>query len=305
MKAIKPLGYAFGGLSAVYAGYYTVLYLIRWEWQRALISGVLLLVVEVFLATVLLLSQVSRLENRLERSDARMDDVRKRLEQTRTPASNRFTWLSSADMTELNGTHRTFVFVPVLMVAGAALSGLAVVIQKVAGATIRPGAEHRLTGRLAALTAPPVTATLPLQDRPAIQPARAGRKTRALATAVGGLLLVPPLWSTLADATQTRPEHAPDAASTTMVFEVETRGDDSLQVVQLAANDLWETCRRSTAALNDNATLNRMHDGVYIGIIRPALPSHDLMRLRGCIEDANTNRTSAVVLGEGQAESRD
>ncbi|WP_432194298.1 hypothetical protein [Streptomyces sp. bgisy027] len=304
MKAIRLVGYTFGGLSAVYAGYYTVLYLTRWEWQRALISAALLIVVEVFLATVLLLARFSRLEDRIEQSDARVEEVRQRLEQTRAPALNRFNWLSSTDLTELNGTHRTFVFVPVLMVAGAALSGIAMVIQKVAGATGRPGAERRLAGRLAALTAPPVTAAVPLETRPAVPPARNGRKALAVATGVGGLLLVPLLWSALADATQTRPERAPEAAVTTMVFRVETYGDQSDQAVQLAATDLWETCQRSTAATNDNATLNRMDDGVYTAVIRPALPPHDVMRLRGCLQDANTNRTSAVVLGEGQAERR-
>jgi hypothetical protein len=77
-------------------------------------------------------------------------------------------WLRSGDLTRLNGTERTFVFVPVLMVAGAALSGLALVIQKVAGATARPGAERRLAGRLAALTAPPGAGPTPLEDRPAV-----------------------------------------------------------------------------------------------------------------------------------------
>lgn len=305
MKALRLVGYTFGGLSVAYAGYYTVLYLTRWEWQRALISGVLLLVVEVFLATVLLLTRVSRLDNRLEQSDARIEDVRKRLEQTRTPTPNRFTWLTSADLSELNGTQRTFVFVPVLMVAGAVLSGLAMVIQKVAGATGRPEAERRLAGRLATLAVPPVTGTVPLEDRPAVPPARTGRKMLALTTAVGSLLLAPALWSALADATQTRPERAPNAASTTMVFRVETHGDQGLQAVELAANDLWETCRRSTAAQNDNAILQRMKDRVYAGVIRPALPSHDVMRLRGCIQDANTDRTSAVVLGDGQTEPQD
>lgn len=85
MKAIRLVGYTFGGLSAAYAGYYTVLYLTRWQWQRALISAALLLIVEVFLATMLLLTRFARLENRLVQSDARIDDVRKRLEQTRTP----------------------------------------------------------------------------------------------------------------------------------------------------------------------------------------------------------------------------
>ncbi|MFF4357576.1 hypothetical protein [Streptomyces sp. NPDC001604] len=72
----------------------------------------------------------------------------------------------------------------------------------------------------------------------------------------------------------------------------------------LAAQDLWESCRRSTAARNGNATLHRMNDGVCTGVIRPALPPHDVMRLRGCLQDANTNRTSAVILGEGQAKHR-
>ncbi|MFK4104795.1 hypothetical protein ACI2L1_32940 [Streptomyces sp. NPDC019531] len=39
-------------------------------------------------------------------------------------------------------------------------------------------------------------------------------------------------------------------------------------------------------------------------MIRPALPEHDVMRLRGCIEDASTNRPSAVLLGESQAAAR-
>ncbi|MCX5316425.1 hypothetical protein [Streptomyces sp. NBC_00154] len=113
-----------------------------------------------------------------------------------------------------------------------------------------------------------------------------------MAASVGGLLLIPLLWSALADATPTRPESAPDAVGTTMVFTVETRDGD----VRLAADDLWETCRRSTAAHNDDADLTRVRESVYVGAIRPALPPHDVMRLRSCIEDANTNRVNAVVL---------
>ncbi|WP_133258321.1 hypothetical protein [Streptomyces sp. V2] len=138
----------------------------------------------------------------------------------------------------------------------------------------------------------------------AVPPARVGRKLLAVTAGLAGLLLVPLLWSALADATQTRAEEAPRAASTTMVFRVDTYGDKSATAVRLAAQDLWETCRRSTAAQNSDANLSALRDGVYTGVIRPALPSHDVMRLRGCLEDANTNRASAVVLGEGQAESR-
>lgn len=307
MKSLRIVGYAFGGLSAVYAGYYMVLYLTRWEWQRAIMSGVLLLVVEIFLATVVLLTRFSRLEERMEQSDARVEEVRQRLQQTRAPHPNRFRWMDSAQMQELDGTQHTFVFVPVLMAAGAALSGIAMVIQKLAGATARPGAERRLAGRLAALTAPPLgprVGRAPLESRPPVPPARARRKLLGVAAATGGLILVPVLWTALADATQTRAQETPDSASTTMVFRVETKGDGGDTAVQLAAQNLWETCRRSTAAQNDNASLSRLNEGIYTGVVRPALPEHDVMRLRGCIEDASTNRTAAVVLGEGQALSR-
>ncbi|MFD8043116.1 hypothetical protein ACF063_42345 [Streptomyces chartreusis] len=307
MNSARLISYVFGGLSALYAGYYVVLYLVRWEWQRALICGVLLLIIEVFLATVTLLARFSRLDGRLSRSDARMEEIRRRLEETRAPAPNRFRWMHSADFTELNGTHRTFVFVPILMVAGAALSGAALVIQKVASATVRPGAERRLAGRLTALTAPsdaPGAGAPRLEDRPAVPRVNPGRKWFGVAAAVASLLLVPVLWSALADATQTRPQEPPRSAGTTMVFQIATHGEQSTQARQLAANDLWETCRRSTAAANDNAVLNQLHDDVYVAVVRPALPSHDLMRLRGCLQDANTHRTTATVLGEGQANLR-
>lgn len=81
----------------------------------------------------------------------------------------------------------------------------------------------------------------------------------------------------------------------------QVRRNRSAQAARLAAQDLWETCHCSTAAANDNATLNPMRAGV----VRPALPAHDVMRLRGCLQDANTNRTSAVVLGEEHAEHQD
>ncbi|MEU6350459.1 hypothetical protein ABZ896_14160 [Streptomyces sp. NPDC047072] len=307
MKSVRIVGYAFGGLSAAYAGYYMVLYLTRWEWQRALMSGVLLLVVEVFLATVVLLTRFSRLEQRMEQSEARVEEVRQRLQQTRGPHPNRFRWMSSAQMQELDGTQHTFVFVPVLMAAGAALSGIAMVLQKLAGATARPGAERRLAGRLAALTAPPLgprVGRTALEGRPAVPPARTRTTLVGVGAAVAGLVLVPVLWTALADATQTRAEETPDAAGTTMVFRVETTAAGGDTALRLAAQDLWETCRRSTAAQNDRATLSRLEDGVYSAVIRPALPDHDVMRLRGCIEDASTNRTSAVVLGEGQAHTR-
>ncbi|MEU1176070.1 hypothetical protein ABZ464_00220 [Streptomyces sp. NPDC005820] len=151
---MRRVAYVLAGLAAAGAATYLVVYLYWWQWQRALICGVLLLVVEVMLLGVVLLGRLARIEERLRDTDrrqreldARQEDVLARL---RRPAAEReearFSWLEDP-------ADRTYVFVPVLMVTGVLLSGLAWVVQRVASATARP-AERRLAGRLAVLAAP-------------------------------------------------------------------------------------------------------------------------------------------------------
>jgi hypothetical protein len=216
--------------------------------------------------------------------------------------------MSSTDVHDVNGTNRTFVFVPVLMAAGAALSGVAWLVQKIAGATVRPGAERRLAGQLTALTAPPADAArvARLEERPPVPPARPARNALLAGAGITGAALLAFLVVGLADATQTRAEEAPDSVATTVVFEVDVRGDETAEARDLAARELWETCRRSTAAANHHATMGALDrdEGVYAAAVGPALTDHDVMRLRGCLNDATANRTTATVLGEGQAAPR-
>ncbi|EKX61147.1 hypothetical protein STRIP9103_09118 [Streptomyces ipomoeae 91-03] len=56
-----------------------------------------------------------------------------------------------------------------------------------------------------------------------------------------------------------------------MVFPRGDLRDHSVLAVQLAAQDLWQTCRRSTAAQNDNATL-KPHAGRCLRRRRPPGP---------------------------------
>ncbi|WP_435130912.1 hypothetical protein [Actinacidiphila sp. bgisy144] len=305
---MKYVSYLFGGLSTLAAAVYLVVYLYRWEWQRAVLCGVLLLAVEGFLVLAILLGRMGRLERRLNDSDARAEEIRRRLEHAREQsATHPFRWLGDgrgdgADPGE--GASRTFVFVPILMVTGAALSGVAWVIQRIAAATARPGAERRLAGRLAPLAAPPggVHGAVPqLEDRPAVPPARRLRVLLSVAGAVAAVALL--VWGVyaLADATETREEARPNAAATTVVFQVKVHGRADAPARELAARDLWEGCRRSTSAPSPDASLGVLSDGVYAGVIRPALSPHDVLRLRGCLTDASANRVSAKVLGDGQA----
>lgn len=298
---MKYVSYLLGGVAATAAGVYLFVYLYRWEWQRAVTAGLLLIIVEIFLVATVLLARLGRLERRLADTEKRADEVRRRLDQSREASPERFRWL---DTRHLGGGNDTYVFVPVLMAAGVALSAVALLIQKIAAARGRAGAERRLAGRLAHLAAPPggVRAVAPdIEERPAVPPGRPGRTLirTGLWLAAAGLLAF--LTFALADAIQTRPSSLPDSAASTVVFRVEVRGSDEASARDQAARDFWETCLRSTAVRAEQARLTELEDGVYAGVVRPAHSEHDLLRLRGCLMDATANRAQAMVLGEGQA----
>ncbi|WP_282792602.1 hypothetical protein [Streptomyces sp. CC224B] len=300
---MKYASYLFGGLTAAAAATYSVVYLTRWEWQRALICGMLLLVIEGLLVGTVLLSRLSRLERQLADSGRRTEEVWRRLQESRAEEGVRFRWLEPGSC---DGTHRTYVFVPVLMAAGALLSGVAWVVQKISAATVRPGAERRLAGRLARLAAPappgPRGRTPELEDVEAVPRPRVLRGVVVGGAVVVAGLLLALFVETLSDATQTRPGKATGAAATTVVYRVRVHGTDDAHARALAARALWESCRRSTAALNVHAPLARLDGDVWAGVIRPALSEHDVMRLHGCLADATAHRTSAQVLGQGQVE---
>jgi hypothetical protein len=308
---MRRIAYAFGGLAAAGAGTYLVVYLYRWQWQRAVICGVLLLVVEVLLLGLVMLGRLTRIEERLRDSDrrqreldARQEDVLARLRQpSGAREETRFRWLEDP-------ADRTYVFVPVLMVAGVVLSGLAWVVQRIASATAKP-AERRLAGRLAVLAAPdpavPGEAHGDLEDLPPL----GGRPTRGhvarvtFVTAVGATL-VAALVVGLAQLTQTRHEEANGREVTSVLVQVDLRGTDlTAERRSLAARQVWESCRDSTSVTLRHTALGDLGDGLFAGVVRPALTNHDRMRLRGCLEDATLERAHLTVVGIGDADADD
>ncbi|MFJ8633360.1 hypothetical protein [Streptomyces sp. NPDC093568] len=303
---MRKIAYVFGLLAATGAGTYLIVYLYRWQWQRALICGVLLLVIEVMLLGLVMLGRLSRIEERLRDTDrrqreldARHEDVLTRL---REPAmareETRFRWLEDP-------ADRSYVFVPVLMIAGVVLSGLAWVVQKVASATAGP-AEQRLAGRLSVLAAPDPAAPGDLEDLPA-PGAGSGRRTARVTTAtVLSVALVAALVVALADLTQTRPEEANEHQATSVLVQVDLRGPDvSPSRKALAAQQIWEGCRDSTSTPLRHAPLGDLGNGMFAGVVRPALTDHNLMRLRGCLEDATLERAHLTVVAVNDMESGD
>ncbi|MFE9024088.1 hypothetical protein ACFYNL_36830 [Streptomyces sp. NPDC007808] len=302
---MRRVAYVFAALAAAGAGTYLVIYLYRWQWQRALICGVLLLVVEVLLFGLVTLGRLNRIEERLRDSDrrqrewdARQEDVLTRLREPEAAREERrFRWLDDP-------ADRAYVFVPVLMVAGVLLSALAWVVQKVASATARP-AERHLAGRLAVLAAPDPAVSGDLEDLPPLGGTR-WRTARLAAVTTVCVALLATLVVGLADLTQTRKGEANGHEATSVLLRVDLREPRvSAEGRALAARQIWESCRHSTSAPLRHAPLGDLGNGMFAGVVRPALRDHDVMRLRGCLEDATLERAHLTVVTVSDMESSD
>jgi hypothetical protein len=152
------------------AGWYVFVYLYRWEWNRALISGVIFLAAELGLIGMLVIGRLVRIERRLDegalspaggssqpRVVRRMETVGRvdpdpavlaRLRESAPPPREPFAWLTKRPQ-------EVSVFVPVLLGAGAVLSGLAWVVERLARRLTGPAVERNLARRLHAIALPP------------------------------------------------------------------------------------------------------------------------------------------------------
>lgn len=91
----------------------------------------------------------------------------------------------------------------------------------------------------------------------------------------------------------------------TVLVKVDLRGTDvSVERRSLAAEQIWESCRDSTSVPLRHTTLGDLGDGTFARVVRPALTGHDLMRLRGCLEDATLERAHLTVVTVGDVDRR-
>jgi hypothetical protein len=143
---MKVVAWLTGIGTLIAAGVYLVVSLNRWEWNRALFFGLVMLIAEVGLATGLVLRRLGRLERALD-PDADPAVVAA-LRATRPPAADRFSWLRES-------ASRTNVFVTFLVGGGVLISGAAWLVDRLASQTATPAREHRLARRLDRIAYPP------------------------------------------------------------------------------------------------------------------------------------------------------
>jgi hypothetical protein len=133
-----------GGAMLFFTALYFFVYLWRWEWNRALIAGMLFVAAEVAMASATVLSRLRRIDDRLQAPDPA---VLARIRETAPPARDHFEWLSPK-------AGRLGVFVPVLIGMGVVASGLAWLVERLARATVGPALERGLAARMTALAWP-------------------------------------------------------------------------------------------------------------------------------------------------------
>jgi hypothetical protein len=129
------------------SGWYVFVYLYRWEWNRALVSGVIFLAAEVALLGLALVDRIGRVERGIGDLRAADGRVLQRVQEAAPPPGKPFAWLGRA-------SQQSNVFVPVLMGAGVVLSAIAWLVERVARATAGPTLEHGLARRLAVVSLP-------------------------------------------------------------------------------------------------------------------------------------------------------
>lgn len=273
------------------SGTYVLVYLYRWEWNRALVSGFFFLAAEIALVGTGLLHRLQRIEARLaEAPTSPSAPAAEALEATRPAPTDRFAWLQERSTT-FN------VFVPVLLGAGAILSLVAHGVERLAGTTTRPALERGLVRRLEVIALPTgglLTAPAPRHVEPRNQLGTIAGRALTVAVAVLGVLGTVQAVDLVADATQSRSSPAaPGAMEITM--EVSVRGRTA--GVDATAEALWVACRNVLNRQVVAGTPAAIGDGLYRFRVTPAAGEHARRRLVGCLEDATLDRVTADVVG--------
>ena len=140
MKTIAWLA----GIGTLVAGSaYMIVSLNRWEWNRALFFGLIVLIAEVALGIALILRKLALME-RGRQADPAVAGI---LRDSRPPSAERFAWLKTS-------TQQMNVFITFLVGGGVILSGVAWLVDRVASNTTTAVGEEKLAAQLGTISYP-------------------------------------------------------------------------------------------------------------------------------------------------------
>jgi hypothetical protein len=280
---------AVGALS----GAYLIVYLYRWEWNRALISGLFFLAAEVAYMGSSLRAEIRGLAARLDAVERPATPRRPGDgEATAARPAAPFAWLRDV------ASGQTNVFVPVLLGAGVILSAAAFVIERAVGMVARAGTRPTGAPDPVELGLPAAGLLGPVRDEPAAAERRAARRLRVvggrvLAVAVLAMLVAAAV-DLIADATQSRPSARVLDTSTTIELAIDQRQPRPASEAAEALAVACQTTLRADSEFTEIVTLPNGHVGLTV---TPALSELRRRRLLGCLQDATIDLVRARVVG--------
>jgi hypothetical protein len=170
---VKVIAWLAGFATLVMAAIYMIVSLNRWEWNRALFFGLIVLIAEIALATGLVLRKLSHLQIS-GRADPDVADI---IRDTRPGAPERFAWLRETG-------NRTNVFITFLIGGGVVLSGVAWLVDRIAASSSTPHGEAKLVALLTPISYP--TGGLIVDDTTALAQDVPGADDAQLRRLLGG-----------------------------------------------------------------------------------------------------------------------
>ena len=271
--------------AVVATGVYLFVYLVRWEWHRALVAGVLFVAAELALAAAAILDRLRSIDARLKAGETAVavteGTALTRLRESAPEPRTSFDWLSRP------GSEMS-VFVPLLLGAGVVLSGVAWVVERVARATAKPALERGLALRLVPLSLP--VGTLAGAPVPIAPPRRfpflpvAGALAAVAAVSLG--------LDAMADATQTRPDPITKGTASSVVVAVDP---GSARGALKSTQALWGACTTQLGGGFEVLGMTPVGSSAVQVLVSPQIGKYAERRLRGCIGDAGTDRIRASV----------
>jgi hypothetical protein len=141
---VKTIAWLAGIGTMIWAAIYMIVSLNRWEWNRALFFGLIVLIAEIGIATGLVLRRLARLEYNLKVDP----EVARIVRDTAPPSPDRFAWLRQSQTQGFN------VFITFLVGGGVIISAVAWLVDRVASKTSSPQGEQRLARQVSAISYP-------------------------------------------------------------------------------------------------------------------------------------------------------
>jgi hypothetical protein len=296
------------GIVLTAAGVYVVVYLARWEWNRAIVAATVFIAMLQVVSTAVIASRLRDLSARTsvvvvnpstgdgvdgvadgigsgsgnEFDESVLAALQAAGEQR---AQRHFEWLRA-------DSGRIGVFVPVLLGTGMILSAVAWLVERIAG-VVAGGSVDRITARSAPLTMPLATGAAPSLDGPAstLTPA-ASRRRRTAAFLAAVLLAVAGIGiESVRRLTQSIPDTGTGGQT---VLEIAVRSRRERQPADVATA-IWGICRERLDSLPHAAVLAADGDRVTLRIDQ-ALGRTAQRRVIGCIEDFTIDGVLGTVV---------